>query len=171
MIRPRSQPLRTLVRVTKRPKTRVQAIWTLADLGGLDEPSLLAGLEDSDPRVRESVIATASPLARESRTVMDALVRLADDGNARVRFQVALALGDCQEDRCGGPAHDWLVRRCANDPWMRAAILSSAVPHVDTLILALLRDKATLQGNRRRRRCSGRYSNLAVSQSNQAPID
>ena len=24
---------------TKRPKTRVQAIWTLADLGGLDEPS------------------------------------------------------------------------------------------------------------------------------------
>ncbi len=33
---------------TKRPQTRVQAIWTLADLGGLDEPSALAGLTDTD---------------------------------------------------------------------------------------------------------------------------
>ena len=47
-------PLRALVQSTKRPKTRVQAIWTLANLRGLDEPSLLAGLEDPDPRVREA---------------------------------------------------------------------------------------------------------------------
>ena len=43
------EPLRKLVRETKRPKTRVQAIWTLADLNGLDEASMLAGLEDPDP--------------------------------------------------------------------------------------------------------------------------
>ena len=30
-------------------QTRVQAIWTLADLGDLDEPSALAGLTDPDP--------------------------------------------------------------------------------------------------------------------------
>ena len=42
-------PLRELVDETKRPKTRVQAIWTLADLGGLDEPTALAGLTDPEP--------------------------------------------------------------------------------------------------------------------------
>ena len=65
--RPRSRRSRALVVDTKRPKTRVQAIWTLADLGGLDEPSALAGLDDPDPRVRESVIAAAWPLLRQSR--------------------------------------------------------------------------------------------------------
>jgi hypothetical protein len=35
--------LRDLVQKTARPKTRVQAIWTLADLAGLDERSALAG--------------------------------------------------------------------------------------------------------------------------------
>ena len=63
-------------RSTKRPKTRVQAIWTLADLGGLDEPSALAGLDDPDPRVRESVIAAVvAAAARQSRLVAEALIR------------------------------------------------------------------------------------------------
>src|SRR4029077_9062639 len=47
-------PLRALAIATTQPKTRVQAIWTLADLNGLDEPCALAGLDDPDPRVRES---------------------------------------------------------------------------------------------------------------------
>src|SRR5262249_39113157 len=34
-------PLRVLAIQTHRPKTRVQALWTLADLGGLDEPTAL----------------------------------------------------------------------------------------------------------------------------------
>ena len=91
-------PLRALAIATKRPKTRVQAIWTLADLGGLDEPSVLAGLEDPDPRVRESVIAAAWPPGTAVAVVVaDALLRLADDADAHVRFQVALALGNCDE--------------------------------------------------------------------------
>ena len=35
-------------------KARAQAIWTLADLGGLDEPTALAGLTDPESLVRES---------------------------------------------------------------------------------------------------------------------
>src|SRR5262249_20007715 len=49
-------PLRMMATGTKRPAARVQAIWTLADLGGLDESSALAGLTDADPRVREAVV-------------------------------------------------------------------------------------------------------------------
>ena len=68
---------------TKRPKTRVQAIWTLADLGGLDEPSALAGLTDPDPRVRESVDRGGRAAADASRRrSAEAVLRLADDPRA-----------------------------------------------------------------------------------------
>ena len=43
----------------------MQAIWTLADLGGLDESSALAGLTDADPRVREAIVEAVEPLAAE----------------------------------------------------------------------------------------------------------
>src|SRR6185437_5397988 len=62
-------PLRDLVRKTSRPKARVQAIWTLADLGGLDEPTALAGLTDPEPLVRQSVIAAVSPMMKRSLPV------------------------------------------------------------------------------------------------------
>jgi putative membrane-bound dehydrogenase-like protein len=162
-------PLRSLAIATKQPKTRVQAIWTLADLGGLDEPSLRAGLEDSDPRVRESVTATAWPLAQQSRIAMDALVRMVDDADVRVRFQVALALGNCSEERAG-VALARLVGRDGNDPWLRAAILSSAAGHVDTLLLTLLRENVPAQGNGAPA-LLGPLLNLAISRSNRAPIE
>ena len=130
---------------TKHSKTRVQAIWTLAGLAGLDEPTLLAGLEDPDPRVREAVIPAASRLTPHSRLVADAVIRQTEDADAHVRFQAALALGD-DDDRAAGLALARLARRDGNDPWMRAAILSSACPHVDTLLLAVCRDSAGGQG-------------------------
>ena len=138
-------PLRALAMATKHSKTRVQAIWTLAGLAGLDEPTLLAGLEDPDPRVREAVIPAASRLTPHSRLVADAVIRQTEDADAHVRFQAALALGD-DDDRAAGLALARLARRDGNDPWMRAAILSSACPHVDTLLLAVCRDSAGGQG-------------------------
>ncbi len=130
-------PLRNLATNTKRPKTRVQAIWTLADLGGLDESSAMAGLKDPEPRVRESVIAACSTMVNGSPGVSDAVVRLADDPDARVRFQVALLMGNWQDHR-GGETLARLARRDGKDQWMRAAILSSAMPHVATLLADLL---------------------------------
>ena len=60
------------------------------------------------------------------------------------------------EDRAG-EALAQLVRRDGNDPWMRAAILSSATLHVDALLLALLaRQMTAARAIRRPRRCSRR---------------
>jgi putative heme-binding domain-containing protein len=129
--------LRALAQSTTRPKTRVQAIWTLACLGGLDEPSALAGLSDSNPQVRESVLAAAAPLAQSSQAVAHAMLALTRDSDAKVRFQLALALGDWN-DRRAGEALAALARRDGADPWARAAILSAAVPHVATLLGHLL---------------------------------
>ena len=43
---PAIAPLRELAAHTEKPQTRVQALWTLADLGGLDESTALAALAD-----------------------------------------------------------------------------------------------------------------------------
>jgi putative membrane-bound dehydrogenase-like protein len=129
-------PLRKLTAETRRSKTRVQAIWTLADLGALDEPAALAGLADPDALARESVIAVVEPTAGASPRVARATLALADDADARVRFQAALSLGNWR-DRRAGEALSKLARRDGNDPWMRAAILSSALPHLATLLADL----------------------------------
>jgi putative membrane-bound dehydrogenase-like protein len=129
--------LRSLVAGTKRPQARVQAIWTLADLGGLDEASALAGLNDTDPRVREAIVEAVEPLLGKSSAVADAVLRLADDGAPRVRFRLALLLGNWEDHRAG-EALAKLARCDGRDAWMRAAILCSAMPHVGALLAGLL---------------------------------
>ncbi len=138
-------PLRQLAVATQHPKTRVQAIWTLAGLASLDEPSILAGLDDPDARVRESVIAAAWPPARQSPSVLARLLRLATDADLRVRFQVALALGNLN-DPPAGAALARLAARDGRDPWMRAAVLSSATPHSDVLLMTLLQNREAGEG-------------------------
>jgi putative heme-binding domain-containing protein len=132
-----SGALRTLATQTKRPQARVQAIWTLADLGGLDESSALAGLTDPDSRVREAVIEAVEPLLPRSSSIAEAVLRLADNPAAPVRFRLALLLGNW-DDRRAGEALAKLARRDGRDRWMRAAILCSAMPHVPTLLSTLL---------------------------------
>jgi putative membrane-bound dehydrogenase-like protein len=129
--------LRDLALRTKRPKARVQAVWALADLGGLDESSAMAGLTDADPRVREAVVEAVEPLLRKSDTVAEGVLRLADDPEARVRFRLALLLGNWDDPRAG-EALAKLARRDGKDSWMRAAILCSAMPHVPALLGGLL---------------------------------
>ena len=129
--------LRELAIITKNPKTRVQAIWTLADLGGLDESTALAVLTDREPRVKEATIGAIRPLLGRSPKVAEKMVKLAEDPDARVRFQVALAMGDWDDHR-GGEALARLARRDGKDSWMQAAILCSSLPHVATLLSGLL---------------------------------
>ena len=64
------------------------------------------------------------------------------------------------------------ARRDGKDPWMRAAILSSAAPHVDILLLTLLResgagksDAAPLPD------VLAPLLRLAVAQRNQGPVE
>ena len=91
------------------------------------------------------MISTAWPLALSSRPVLANLVRLADDSDASVRFQVALALGYINDERAG-TALARILRRDGKDPWMRVAALSSTAPHADIVLLAFLRESGALGG-------------------------
>jgi putative heme-binding domain-containing protein len=130
-------PLRALVKQTTHAKARVQAIWTLADLGALDETSALAGLKDREAEARQSVIAAVAPVARATGPLGAALLELVDDSDPEVRFQLTLALGDWHDPRAG-EALARLARRDGSDRWLRAAVLCSAVPHLATLLAGLV---------------------------------
>jgi putative membrane-bound dehydrogenase-like protein len=130
---------------------RLHALWTLQGLKALDQGTLSAVLRDGTPAIREHAVRLAeSALSnsiiisgrdrpnrtgqtneREERTglspserkkLLKELLRLVDDSDARVRFQLALTLGEVE------PAPKLLARLAAkgvNDPWQAVAIFSS----------------------------------------------
>jgi putative membrane-bound dehydrogenase-like protein len=135
------EPLRRLARETRHPKTRVQAVWTLQVLGGLDEPTAIEALTDANPQVRRNVVQASASLLKDSPRLAESVVKLADDADPHVRLQVALSLGSWS-DRRAGEALARIARRDPDDRWIRAAFLSSAVPHVSTLLVELFRGGA-----------------------------
>src|SRR5262249_21040049 len=94
---------------------------------------------DAHAEVRSSVIAAVAPLAPTSARIAEALLGLADAADPPVRFQVALALGNWN-DRRAGAALARIARRDGSDPWMRAAVLTSAIPPLSTVLATVIGD-------------------------------
>ena len=80
-------------------------------------------------------------MLKDSPRLAEAVLALAADPDPRVRLQVALALGNWNDPRAG-KALAQIVRREPDDPWIRAGVLSSAVPHVETMLVELLKGPA-----------------------------
>ena len=76
------------------------------------------------------------------------LLKLVDHDDVRVRYQVALMLGEL-EDRRVAEALLSIAKRDPADQWIRTAVLSSAVPHARAMLEELLRDPAAIAGNSR----------------------
>ncbi len=159
------EPLRRLIAATDRPVAKVHAAWLLEGLRSLDIDVLLRLLSDPDPRVRENAVLLAERRILETTLLPERLKHLADDPDPRVRFQVALTLGEWENDA----AIESLAKialRGAGDRWTRLAV-QTAVPHraaplisrllrsedvakdADADLLALLRELAALVGGRR----------------------
>ncbi len=132
------EALRALVIQTKRPQVQVQALWTLSLFGGLEPHSVLAALGSAHPQVRRNAIKIAEALWKSSPEVADAILKRVADPEGSVRLQLALSLGNWSDPRAGKALGE-LARKEGNDPWIRTAVLSSAVPHVGSLLVELFR--------------------------------
>ena len=92
-------------------------------------------LHDPHPDVREGAVRLAGRLPGLSGD----LLALADDREIRVRFQVAIALGDLDDGRVPG-ALARIAARDVGDPWVRLAVLSglreTAWPFLQALLAA-----------------------------------
>ena len=123
--------LRKLIRESKRPITRAQALWTLAQLHAASETDTLAALKDPDPRVQTQAIRVSETLPLTDRTAT-AVAELTSSTNKPLAFRAILAspkaIGDSSKLFAKG------ARAHADDPLIRNAIRCSAQNHVTGLL-------------------------------------
>jgi len=117
-------PLRAAAAHGRHEWARVHALWTLDGLGGLEVADITAALRDAHPAVRENAVRLAENRVRTSQDLLGDVLRLADDPDGRVRFKVALALGETDDLRAIA-ALATIARRDGAQPWVRAAVFSS----------------------------------------------
>ncbi len=102
------------------PRARLHALWALRGMNQLTAEHVRAALADPHPGVRANAVRLAEGFLSE---LSSALVPLQGDPNAKVRFQLALSIGEI-------PSNSRLLASMAeanaHDPWFRAALLSSA---------------------------------------------
>jgi putative membrane-bound dehydrogenase-like protein len=129
-------PLRKLCTASDRPLARLHAAWMLEGLGALDGDLVLGLLGDEHPRVREQAVLLSERWLARSPALQKRVVQLAADPDARVRFQVALTLGEWDDDRILAPLAQ-IALAGVEGHWTRSAV-ASAVPHRAGVLLAAL---------------------------------
>jgi putative membrane-bound dehydrogenase-like protein len=129
--------LRVLLREGREPFARLHALWSLEGLNALNDDDLVAALADWAGVCDHAVLLAERRLARSER-LRRAVMALATLRAPRIRFQVALTLGEVAgDDPAVVLALAAIARRDADDPWIRTAILSSASRVAVPLLQAL----------------------------------
>ncbi len=145
-------PLRKLVS-SGGPLARVHAAWLLEGLGKLEAAHALDLMAHPHPRVRENGLVLAERFIGDPKAVEERLLALAEDPDPRVRFQAALSLGACGDERVLGALAS-IAEKGAQDRWTRLAVASAVSDRSGELLTlvsdpAMMRDLATLAGSRR----------------------
>ncbi len=123
------EPLRNLAAsATRSPRGRVHALWVLNGLGKLSSDLIASALQADEPGVR----IQALQLAEKHPSLARAAAKLVNDPSPKVRLQLACSLGEWK-DPIAGQALAQLALRDSAEPYLRAALLSSAVPHARAL--------------------------------------
>lgn len=119
-----------------RPQTRAQALWSLQTLGALTPAVVERALSDPHPGVRRQAVRLSEEFAAGgSDLLLNRVVALVDDADAMVRMQVGYTLGEWKSP-AAGVALARLLRN-GDDRFLRAAAMSSALSHADTLLAEL----------------------------------
>jgi len=144
------QPLAKLAREAARPAVRLQAACVLDGLNAVTPTLLITGLNDTNSAVRANAIRLSEPFLRERGGAVDsslaaALLNVVSDPELTVRYQLAFTLGEWNDPRAG-QALATLATRDLGDPWMRAAIVSSATRYAAVVLDAVLHANANAAG-------------------------
>ncbi len=107
------------------PLARLHAAWTLHGLDALTPEIVASLLQDKIAGVRENAILLAEGLLPEHDALLDALLPLQDDPDARVVFQLLCTLGDSDRPDVVAARNRLLFSERGADPWMQAAALSA----------------------------------------------
>src|SRR4051794_25574947 len=131
--------LRALLAKSADPRARMLALWSLQGLPELSDTDLGLALSDQSPEVREHAIRLAEPRLDASPKLLERVLSLGNDPNARISFQLAFTLGATKDRRAISVLAD-IAKLQASDKWIRTAILSSVAETADRVLIELLRD-------------------------------
>lgn len=115
--------LETVAVNAKLPAARVRALWTLHHLRRLTPKVVARALTDADPGVREQGVILVGTSQAYAPELIEPLLNMAKDADARMRFSVALSLGSLEDPRAV-PALASIALRDGEDRWTRMAVLS-----------------------------------------------
>src|SRR5262249_43810849 len=118
---------------------RVHALWTLEGLGKLTAARIERSFIDPEPGVRENVIRLAEPRLKTEPSLVAWLLRMVNDPDPKVRFQLLCTLGDLDTPEARA-AREHLLFENIDDEWMQVAALSAvSVPPAPWLAKVLAR--------------------------------
>lgn len=118
--------LEQLVSSGKIEQARIHALWALEGLGKLSDSVLEIGLKDPAQRVKEQAVRLSEPRLAQNAALKKQVLSLVDSADARLRFQLAISLGEADDTSSMVDQLASLMLKGANDSWTRAAVLSSA---------------------------------------------
>ncbi|HZV33865.1 MAG TPA: neutral/alkaline non-lysosomal ceramidase N-terminal domain-containing protein, partial [Verrucomicrobiae bacterium] len=137
------RPLSELAVKSGLPAVRVQALCVLDGMNALAPDLLVTALHDPDVHVRRQAIRLSETSLAASSALQEAVLKLTDDPG--VSYQLALSLGEWKDVRAG-EALGQIARAKMGDAWIRAAVLSAAVPHVPEILKAVINASALTPG-------------------------
>lgn len=129
--------LEALVREGHDPAARARALWGLAGIDRLRWEIVALALDDPSPDVREQAVRLAEPWLVEDAQRRRLVIDRATDDSPRVRFQVALSLGEASSDDVL-PALATIALADASDPWTRRAVATSVASRAERLLAVVL---------------------------------
>jgi putative membrane-bound dehydrogenase-like protein len=118
-------------------KARLHALCALDGLDRLSSTLLKTAFRDPHPEIRRHALRLAESRWDQEPELLKASVWLADDPHAAVRLQAACSWGE-SKSAVAGHALAKVAIRDAGNPYVRAAVFSSAKPHFDRLAQAAL---------------------------------
>ena len=128
--------VRVLLRTSPMPTGRLHALWTLDGLGGLSPDDLVRGLHDGDPHVRRDAVKLSATRLSNDR-IFQELTEKSADPDIRVRFQVALALGETNRPKATSLLAA-LAQQDGHDPWFARGLLTSVESRAGAVLSALV---------------------------------
>jgi len=116
--------LRMLLQNDRNPHAQQHALWTLEGLGELNATDVHVAMGSANPYVRQDGARLSARFLSDG-IILNRVAALADDADARVRFQVSLAMGETS-DSLATEALIKIARRDGGQDWFITAILTSS---------------------------------------------
>ncbi len=130
--------VRAVLKGSDSATARLHALWTLDGLSALSCDDVVRALNDSDPHVRRDAVKLSSPWLTDYG-VFRKLAESTKDPDARVRFQVALTLGETDRDEATSLLVA-LALRDGRDQWFVRGLLTSAETRAGAILSGLIAD-------------------------------